>query len=107
VTDRNDNSGAFAVISLLLVFPLAAWKGWVLVRIWAWFVVPLGVPALTVWHAAGLSLLVGWLADSSAYFANTSEDKRSRAEKFVTSVTLSVLTPLLTWGMAAVFHSWM
>jgi hypothetical protein len=70
-------------------------------------VVPLGVPALTVWHAAGLSLLVGWLADSSAYFANTAEDKRTAAEKFCTSVGVSALAPLLSRAMAAAFHSWM
>jgi hypothetical protein len=65
VTDKDD-SGLLIIGSIILTVPLAAWHGWVLARLWLWFVVPLGVPVIDVWHAAGISVIAGWLCDTNA-----------------------------------------
>lgn len=49
--------------SLGLVALSVIWCGWVLARLWLWFVVPaLGAPALSLPHAVGLDLLVTLIA---------------------------------------------
>lgn len=109
MTDRNDNKALFAFLSILAVLPLAAWKGWVLVQLWTWFMVPLGVPGMTIWHAAGLATLVGWMTDSAAYYANAhrDDDKRRPVEKFMFGLVVGVFVPLLSWGVGAVYHALM
>lgn len=39
-------------------------RAWVLVKLWLWFVVPLGLPAIGLWHAMGLGSLLGLLTYS-------------------------------------------
>lgn len=52
-------------LGLLLVgiFVGFFWVGYVTSVLWSWFAVPLGVPAISLFHAVGLSLLVKVLAN--------------------------------------------
>ena len=61
--DRNSvGMAALPFAGLILLFVVSAIvKGYVLSLLWAWFVVPLGVPTLTVVQAIGVSLTVGFL----------------------------------------------
>lgn len=45
---------------ILAAIPLVFWSAFVLMTLWGWFVVPLGVQALNLPHAIGLALIVGW-----------------------------------------------
>lgn len=54
----------FAQIGMLfLAGLLAVWRGFVFSILWGWFVIPTfpGAPALLLWPAVGLSLLVAFL----------------------------------------------
>ncbi len=43
----------------LISFPISIyWLGFVFSALWAWFIVPLGVVAITPWHAVGITLLM-------------------------------------------------
>lgn len=53
--EKNLMGCLLAVLALPL---LTAWAGFVISVLWGWFVVPLGAPAVGVWHAAGLCTLV-------------------------------------------------
>lgn len=45
---------------ILMTVPVAIWKGFVLSKLWLWFIVPtFGLPALSVPLAIGLCVLVG------------------------------------------------
>ena len=45
---------------VIMVLPVALWRGFVLTKLWAWFIVPtFGLPMLTMIPAIGLSLVVG------------------------------------------------
>jgi len=54
-------SAVLTISILLLVLCWAFVQGFVLSTMWGWFVVPLGLPALGLAHAIGLSFLVRWL----------------------------------------------
>lgn len=48
------------IVVLLLLIPAMAWDGFVISTLWSWFVVPLGVVPIGVWHAAGLAVLTNY-----------------------------------------------
>lgn len=52
--------------------PIALWRAYVIARLWAWFVVPLGLPAIGVVPAYGLTLVAGVLG-GGIYRAATSK----------------------------------
>ncbi len=47
----------FSLAALKVLLPFA--RAFVFQHLWLWFAVPLGLPALGFWHAAGLTLLLG------------------------------------------------
>jgi hypothetical protein len=109
--DDEDNTdlGLYALVSVLVALPLAAWKGWVLVKLWAWFVLPLGAPMINMWHAAGLAMLLSWLADSSAAYSTAMQKTNTHSPKmrFWVMTLLGVFVPLLMWAYGAIYHSFM
>ena len=58
----------FTVIGVLVATAFVViLRGWVLTQLWAWFVTPtLGLPALGVAAAIGLSLIVGHFSGSGS-----------------------------------------
>ncbi len=58
------------IIGIIL---LSILRGFVLSYLWQWFVVPLGVPDITVVHAIGISMLVAFLTYENAYQGDSKE----------------------------------
>jgi hypothetical protein len=50
----------------LLGIGLMFWAAFVSVRLWGWFIVPLGVPPINVWWAVGIGLVGAVLANEGA-----------------------------------------
>jgi hypothetical protein len=49
-------------LSLIITAGLSVWDGFVLMKLWAWFVVPMfHLPVLTIVAAVGLGLIVAFL----------------------------------------------
>jgi hypothetical protein len=98
--------GVYTVIGLglgvlvpIIAFPVAALDGWVLTKMWAWFVMPLfPVPALHVWMAAGLALTVR-LIKGLGYC----EDKRKFSVQFIGYFTGPLFVLLFGW----IIHRWL
>lgn len=44
---------------LLLALVVPSWMlwGWAFMLLWSWYAMPLGLPAVGIWHACGLSTL--------------------------------------------------
>ena len=80
--------GFFAL--LVLMGPLLAIGGLAIHLLWSWFVVPLGVPAISVAHAAGLSLLM--------VFVRGVKTGPSKANLFK-----QILSALSVWGICVLF----
>lgn len=93
----------FGILSLPFTIPL---RGWALSMLWAWFLVPLGAPPLSVAQACGVSLLVAYLTytiDTAEQLA-TAEQKQSLA---ATRLCAAWLTPPLIVGFGAVIRWWL
>ena len=52
----------FGLVALTLAVACALWGGFAASVLWGWFVVPLGVPEVSVLHAMGLTLALRALA---------------------------------------------
>jgi len=57
-------AGTF-MVGLALIVACALWGGFAASVLWGWFVVPLGVPEVSVLHAMGLTLALRALAGFS------------------------------------------
>jgi len=98
-----------------LALPAAAFRAYVLARCWLWFVVPLGLPVLSMAHAYGLAcltLLMTYMPpftkdDDVKQMADSISRDASGREKFTWAwmqVMKMVAPTLATWPVAAIAH---
>lgn len=80
-----------------LVVPLAAiFRGFALMKLWAWFVtVPFGVRPIGIALAYGLSCIAGLLTYQSDA-AKEKDDDKGFAETAVSSLVVAILIPALS-----------
>ena len=75
------------------------WEGWVIARIWSWFVVPnFGLPQIWVTAAAGISMIIGL----GAHQYIPSRDGKDAMEDALAAVAGSFIRPLF-----ALFGAWL
>lgn len=88
------------LLAALSMVPFSiAWSAYVLVIMWEWFVVPLGVQSISMGHAYGLTVLLA-LASGKAY--QTSDE-----ESLLKIAISAALTPLFTLLFGYTAHVWM
>lgn len=72
----DDSTAFYAAIGMAIVgLPLTIvivglstlWRAWWLYPTWAWYVVPLGAPAIAFWHFAALLILVSALHNTNIH----------------------------------------
>lgn len=101
------------LVGLVLMFYGIMYSGFVLNQFWAWFMVPLGVPALVnSWHAVGLSCLMSWpLLSISMKLEDLAEKEkdanRDWLEKFYLRLAMVALLVTIMWGFGYVYHQLM
>lgn len=78
-------------------------RAFVLCRLWAWFVVPLGVTSIGMAHAYGLTIIVGMLRE---YRSQSGDEKRDTPTVVLTSLLTGIFVPLLAWAIGAAVHAW-
>jgi hypothetical protein len=86
--------------SLVVTFLLWGWAGSVL---WAWFVVPLGAAEISMWHAAGLRVLVSLVTSRKRGDGAERDNLTAALEGFAAAV----LIPLLALGFGWVAKAFM
>ena len=95
---ENETSTLGTVLGCLLLIPplallaigSAVLDGWAISKLWAWFLVPLGVPAITIVHAIGISTLFAF------FKARTPpSDKDADWKSLVGTIIGTFLAPLL------------
>ena len=93
-------AGCFAVLAVVVLTPASAiLSGWVLSKLWAWFMVPaLNLPALTIPAAIGISLVVSYLTYHTPVRA---KETQGAVEAMSTAAVDMFLRPLL-----ALFFGW-
>ncbi len=88
--------GMALMASMVLLYAV---RGWAVALAWGWFMVPLGVPLVTVLGAVGLLLLMGIMQ------GNTSTQGKSKAAAEVAAVVTELLAyTLMMLGLAYVAH---
>jgi hypothetical protein len=93
---KKETDGPLSMFLLLaLTVPLTLETGWVIWSLWAWFLVPLGVPALGFWQASGLLLLKDIIV---------ARRSSNRPANDILSETLGwmVMLPVI-WGLGRIF----
>ena len=92
--------GAFALIVILPVASSLIY-GFVLLRLWEWFVVPtFGLPLLSLPVAVGISLIVSLLTISSPKTKDTREDSEKWVDRGV-----ALIVPLLYLFFGWLFYT--
>lgn len=91
---------ALSVIGLIIaaIVGLALYviyNAWVLTILWGWFIVPLGVKALSIAHAYGFTLVTGLILSNRGVKENKGKDD------WVSSIITWLLLPLV-----ALFFGW-
>jgi hypothetical protein len=93
------------LVFVILAIPFSLWlKATVGMSLWGWFVVPLGVPAIGLIHALGLTL-VGWFyttgLDNMKSYKKIMEEKEK--DNWKRWFTIQIVM-LMVWGYGAIFH---
>ena len=89
-----------AVLFILLVVPFMWWDGFVLAKLWGWFVVPLGAPVLGVWQAVGLAIVWNHVRTRS------SDVKHEETITSWTRIGYAVLAPALSLLIGYLIKTW-
>lgn len=93
-------------IGLLVAAPIGTvLRGWGLMQLWQWFLVPLGVVSISLPWALGISVLSYLLTEHAD--TNHVNDSRPANELLLRSVMRLTVIPLLAWGLGALWHSLM
>lgn len=80
----------------ILTFLSAIWSGFVLCKLWAWFIIPtFGLPALSVGVAIGIALLINYL--TAQPLSNSKQDNgKSASEKLWEAILVPLLRPAIS-----------
>lgn len=84
----------FIIIVILSIFI----QGFVLRSLWQWFAVPFGLPAISIFHALGLILLVDYLTHHYYDYKKTDE------AGMITAISYLVFRPIIVYTFGFIFH---
>ena len=94
----NEENSFWEGVGIVLVGIGIFFLGGVVVRdLWFWFMVPLGLPAITMMHAIGLDIFMTYISPTNPFV--TVKDQ-SLSEKMGTLIA----TPLVPWAFGWVIH---
>ena len=89
---------AAAVVGYLIAVFL---RGWALIWLWTWFLVPFGLPQIGFWHACGISLTVAFLTYE---YNKDSEDAKQEA---IVGLFKSIFISVIALGVGFVYQLFM
>ncbi len=85
------------VFTLVVAAVLSVWEGFVLTKLWGWFLVPhFGMAALPITIAIGISLIAAFLTHQSKPKSNESLEDQI-VELFGRSITNGLVMLLMGW----------
>lgn len=87
---------------VLVTVVLIVINGFIVMNLWNWFMVDLGLPVISIGTAMGVALLVGVLTHQSAH----SEDTRSQKDKAYGALYDSLLYPAIMFLLGYIIQAW-
>lgn len=88
-------------IGFLLVIGAYLLEGVYFVNAWSWFIVPLGVPAISFVHALGISTFI------STIRAVGNNRKIENSTEFIAQIISAAFVSLVMFGIMALIHLFM
>jgi hypothetical protein len=88
-----------AVLMVCLIVPSWMLWGYCFTTLWAWYALPLGAPALTIWQAAGLSVTLSLLRDYAVKVKTQAQKDAEEAETSFELATRGFSTMLAPLGV--------
>lgn len=92
----------YAILTIVALIPGVIYLGFVFSYLWLWFIVPLGVPAISVAHAVGLGLLKGFMF----YRMQRKEESKDAKKNFATTFAYFFIVPTISLGLGYVVANW-
>lgn len=89
------------IVVVVTVMPILMLGGWVTVKLWDWFVVPLGVTPLSLWWAVGINILAGHVCK------NAPDSYDPTLPEIIGRVLSAATTYLLVLLFGWIAHVWM
>lgn len=88
---------AFVLLLLALVinFFTSAWWAFVTYKLYFWFIVSLGAPALSWWHVWGVTMVIGAIVSPYTYKDNDDDVDTSIKKIFSRMITLTLGAAIL------------
>lgn len=103
----DDGAKLFWGILLLLTIPIVAiWRGFVLTKMWGWFITPFGVHQIGLAHAIGISLTASVFLLALKTREPERSDKSDR-HKLIEGFVFAALGPPIFWLFGAIAHAFM
>jgi hypothetical protein len=93
LTDKE--KAANALLGLLILPLIITLRGFVLVHLWAWFILPFGIRAISIPEAAGLALILQFVGSRSP---------SNEEFQVVHDTGMAVGIALMAWGIGYVIH---
>lgn len=78
-------------LGLLIALACVPLSGWVITKMWGWYVVPFGVPQISIAHAVGIDYLITYL---TMHYTKT---ERTVSEIIMISVGTPLTLLLMGW----------
>lgn len=96
------------IFGLITILPLMLLRAWVLVKGWAWFIVPLGVPNISIPQMIGINLFILCiLAPIQRTEKKLADNTYPQTTKVFANTIESVFVSLICWGFFAIAHAYM
>ena len=87
----------------ILLLPLGILRAFIIRDLWSWFIVPLGVPEISVLHAFGIGLFTTLFVDQMLTIHMMRKDDKDALRLFLHGIA----GWLATWGLGAIVASFM
>lgn len=87
----------FGVLALSVII-----NGYVLSILWVWFIVPLGLPVISVAHSIGLAMVTGWLT-----YQYTNKKEEDIIKTLTEFAILFIVRPLAVLGVGYIVKQFM
>lgn len=85
------------MITLLLVVANVYLVATAIALLWGWFIVPLGVASISMVHAYGLSIIVGFMTTGVSDLTKANNDPKDLNNKLAMKVVISLSAMLGGW----------
>lgn len=97
--DTTEKSWTEIILGLVLMFPLMLWRGFVFGKLWAWYLLPIGAPPISLWQGLGIWLIVKY----ATFHQDDKVDNRPR-EKWVKKTLVEWLIPAIYLLIAWIYN---